>query len=598
VIYENPSSFHNKNTLDEISEKRRNLIEFKKYESSCNINCMLSESLYQSYLYYIEKKGNKLYLDIYETSTGNKIYSLNDIINIDTFKNLVLKGNTLINLYSYEVVDIFQAINQENIKLLKYFSKNKKNLTKTDGLNMTPLNYALYKKKYDLVKYLLAESHVIYDEDIDGITPLHRIAQWGNIELFKKYYFNFLNNMVTKNKENFLHYALISGNIKLINYLLNNGFSLEDKTKLNENSLHFLAESGNLETFKIIYEKYKDITDIAKTGMNILHFAAKSGNFELFKYIEKILKEKNFDIKKNQFDKYHRNYLFYSVLGNKEDYIKNFIDLGQKFENDINNDTALHYAVKEDKIKSIRDLLRLGLSPKDNNKQNKSPILLGFRYLILKDLKEMLNDMTFTDLRDENGLTPLHYAVLGNRFKTINYLLSHGIDINTKSKFGENSLFFALLSKSEALFLYLYYRGVSSDAILENGETILHISAQEKNPWFFNFLLNHNVNIYIENKQKEFPLDIAIKEDNLSVIKSLDIKHKIEFYRSDSNNNRALEKIILFGHKNLFDYMIKEDIRVDVPNANHECALDIAIRLKRLYMISKLNKIGAPRCKD
>ncbi len=599
VIYENPSMFHSKETINKIEEKKKNLIEFKKYDKSCNIQCMLSESLYQSYLYYFETRGKNLYLDIYEIKTGNKIYSFNKELTGTAFEDLTLKGNALLQLYSYNVIDIFQAIDEENIKLLKHFAKNKKNLSKLNGLNMTALNYALFKKKYNLIKYLLGNTKVIYDGDINNITPLHRIAMWGNTELFKKFYFKFLNYMKSDSGDTFLHYALISGNIELIKFLLNNGLSLGDKNKYNKNALQFAAESGNKDTFNFVYEKNKEqLLQITKLGRNILHFASKSGNFELFMQITKLLQEKNFDINKNQFDKFHRNYIFYSVMANKENYIKKFLKTGQKFEYDTVKNTALHYAVKNEMMNSIRDLISLGLNIKKENKNKETPVLLAFRYLNLENLKELLTDLSFTDLRDNNGLTPLHYAVLGNKFKTINYLFSQNIDINTRSNYGENSLFFAILSKSEALFLYLYYRGVDSNIVLKNGETLLHMAAQEKNPWFFNFLINHNEKIYKTNKRNEFPLDVAIKEDNLSVIKSINVKHPQEFYRPDMYNNRALEKVILWGYKDIFDYMIKQNIRTDFINNNHECALDIAIKARRNYIISELKRIGASKCKN
>lgn len=599
VIYENPPMFHGKETIKKIEEKKTNLIEFKKYDKSCNIQCMLSESLYQSYLYYFEIKDKTLYLSIYETKTGNKIYSFKNNLSASSFEDLTLKGNALIKLYDYNVIDIFQAIDEENIRLLKHFAKNKKNLIKVNGLNMTPLNYALFKKKYNLVKYLLGNSKIIYSGDVNNITPLHRIAEWGNIILFKKYYFNFLNNMTSDIGNNFLHYALISGNVKLIKFLMNNGFSLGDKNKYNKNSLHFVAESGNIDAFNFVYEKNKEqLLQITKLGRNILHFASKSGNYELFKQITKLLEKNNFDINKNQFDKFHRNYIFYSVMANKENYIKKFLKINQKFELDTLGDSALHYAIKNEKLNSIRDLISLNLNIKKENKEKQTPVLLAFRYLNLEDLKELLTDLTFTDLKDKNELTPLHYAVLGNKFKTINYLFSNNIDINTKSNYGENSLFFAILNKSEALFLYLYYRGVDSNIVLKNGETLLHMAAQEKNPWFFNFLINHNESIYKINKRNEFPLDVAIKVDNLSVVKSINLKHRQEFYRPDLYNNRALEKVILWGYRDIFDYLIKENIRTDLINNDHECALDIAIKAKRNYMISELKRIGATKCKN
>jgi len=595
VIYENPPIFHSKSTLKKINENKANNIEIKKYDKSCDIQCMLSNSIYQSYLYYLEEKNGKLFLSIYETKTGNKIFNINKEYRPGNFASLVLKANTLIRVYAYDITDIFQAINKKNIKFLKFFAKN--DLKELNGLKMSPLNYALYLKRYDLIEYLMKDKSLLYNKDKDGITPLHRIAEWGNLELFKKYYFSFLIDLKSNNNKTFLHYALSSGNIKLIKFLLKKGFSLEDETRTKRNALHFVAESGNIEAFDFVYEKNKKILDLTMNKQNILHFAAKSGNIELFNKIKLILKEKKFDFDKNQFDRFNKNYIFYSIYADKENYINEFLKEGYKFQDDKYGNTALHYAVINNKMNSIRDLLKLGFNPNKENKNKATPVLLAFRYLNTEDLKELIVDAKFTDIKDINGLNALHYAVLGNRFETVNYLIFNGVDIHSKGNFGENSLVFAILSKSKTLFMYLFFRGVSSDIKLENGDTLLHFASQEKDPWFFNFLIKNNIKIYLENNQNELPLDIAIKESNIDVLKSLSFKNKIEFYRPDKNNNKALEKSIIWNKKEVFKFFLKEKLRFDIPNINQECSLDIAIRLKRKYMISQLKKLGAPNCK-
>ena len=55
-------------------------------------------------------------------------------------------------------------------------------------------------------------------------------------------------------------------------------------------------------------------------------------------------------------------------------------------------------------------------------------------------VKEFLSKGIKTDLRDKEGFTPLHYAVIYNRKDIAEILIKHGANVNTKKSAGGNTL--------------------------------------------------------------------------------------------------------------------------------------------------------------
>ena len=104
-------------------------------------------------------------------------------------------------------------------------------------------------------------------------------------------------------------------------------------------------------------------------------------------------------------------------------------------------------------------------------------LLAKLEYEILhQELKGIIkfmvaNGMTFTT-EDVNGLTSLHYIVAEKNVEFVSFLISIGIDLNVKDKYGKNCSFWALHNGNKPVFELLYTHGF---APIEPRARIFHV---------------------------------------------------------------------------------------------------------------------------
>ncbi|CEO17476.1 ankyrin repeat protein [Rickettsia monacensis] len=76
------------------------------------------------------------------------------------------------------------------------------------------------------------------------------------------------------NAKTILHFAAKSGNLNLVNWLIENKADIHAKTNSGETILHFAAESGNLNLVSLLIHNGTDIntkTDDGLTSTTLVH---------------------------------------------------------------------------------------------------------------------------------------------------------------------------------------------------------------------------------------------------------------------------------------------------------------------------------------
>jgi len=153
--------------------------------------------------------------------------------------------------------------------------------------------------------------------------------------------------------------------------------------------------------------------------------------------------------------------------------------------------------------------------------------------------------------KDKYGQTALHYAVLNHEKKIINLLLSHQIDINAKNKYGNTPLHlmfqkfenvdylnikfqgnldsylysYSFIRKNEKLRLSILKLLVNNGAIIDSqnnqGYTPLHFKPLYWHENEIKYLLEKGANINLKNKDGKTPLMLRAKDGNFCIFKLL-----------------------------------------------------------------------------
>ena len=78
-----------------------------------------------------------------------------------------------------------------------------------------------------------------------------------------------------------------------------------------------------------------------------------------------------------------------------------------------------------------------------------------------------LKNGVYIDLADQNGLTPLHYAVHSNRLELVKILVEHNADVNIGGEMEATPLHYAVFSGSIQIVKYLINNGADYNLVDE-----------------------------------------------------------------------------------------------------------------------------------
>jgi ankyrin repeat protein len=124
--------------------------------------------------------------------------------------------------------------------------------------------------------------------------------------------------------------------------------------------------------------------------------------------------------------------------------------------------------------------------------------------------------------KDENGLAPIHYAILGNRSEALLELLKKGADYKILGPNNDSLLHIAAMRTIDPRILpFLLQIGLDPNTRNENGETPLHYASIEDNLIGINTLVQAKANPEAKDSQKIAPFafvgDFVSERDPLNV---------------------------------------------------------------------------------
>lgn len=165
--------------------------------------------------------------------------------------------------------------------------------TKSYFYEYTPLLYAasyfapFRDSDFELVQRLIALGSDINVQGYNGITPLHRAAQAGNLRVAKLLLDHGADpNIYDKYRGPFgyaygsgtpLKYAITCPDKEMAKFLIERGAKLNRKDSLGNTELHLSVLTGNTDLTKFLIEHGSDVNAVNKYNHTALYYAAKHG---------------------------------------------------------------------------------------------------------------------------------------------------------------------------------------------------------------------------------------------------------------------------------------------------------------------------------
>ena len=348
------------------------------------------------------------------------------------------------------------------------------------------LHYAAQGGDTDIISLIHTHLPNIDSKTSNGYTPLMVAASHGELLAVKW----FLEKGATVACEdnigwNTLHYAAMGGDTDIISLIHTHLPNIESKTGEGYTPLMVAALAGKLHAVKWFLEKGAIVACESNRGWNTLHCAAQGGDTDIISLIHTHLP--NIDSKTSN------GYTPLMVAASHGELlaVKWFLEKGATVacEDNIGWNT-LHYAAMGGDT-DIISLIHTHL-PNIESKTGE-----GYTPLMVAALKGKLHAVkwflekgaTVTSVK-RNGWNILHFAAHGGDPDTIDLILTHLPDIESKTADGKTPLIIAVLHGKLQGVKCLLERGANPSAKDNDGQGSLH-HALSSDSDIFDLLLSH-----------------------------------------------------------------------------------------------------------
>ena len=237
-----------------------------------------------------------------------------------------------------------------------------------------------------------------------------------------------------------LHWA--TGNLKLVQLLIEFGVDLNRRTASNETALHAAAvHHDRLACAEVLIDYGIDVNTKSKCGITAIHKAAKSGN-----------------------------YLMCELLAKRQ------ADVNCQTETGV---TALHYAAESGQLQTCRSLLDNGADANSTRCDEVTPLQWAAENGFSDVCDILLQYNADVNILRADGTTSLHWAALKGHLDVCKVLTATNTDIiQTRTDNGMSPLHWAASNKHHEICDLLLNKGASPQVQRDDGLTPLHWSAK------------------------------------------------------------------------------------------------------------------------
>ena len=273
----------------------------------------------------------------------------------------------------------------------------------------------------------------------------------------------------------------------------------------------------------------------------------------------------------------------------------------EKFEGPPNYRKELDFAEQNEVARVVRtgNLEKAKELLKDKNKRT----FLGFRNETLlmlavesqnPEMVDLLLSISKHDVNMPNssGITPLMRASATNQVMMINSLISSGAKVNVGDQDGMTSLHYAILGDSTASTATLIKHKASLEAKMNNGLRPISLAAGQGNLQIFSSLVEAGADMRHIDEQGRNLLHVASFGDNAALISEITKqKNSPEINAPDNSGLTPLMIAVKFLKFNAAKALLKSGASVKSMNTkNFKSALDYAYTSKNKEMVQLIEK--------
>jgi ankyrin repeat protein len=339
--------------------------------------------------------------------------------NLSTYDNQTLKQTLSSdlneeNIRGFLIGSIEKFLNFYEQNLYKITPEEKKHLSDEYRSKITPEMIAEYRNK----SFVSEVAKVSYGDSED----YDYIGNYIKAGIDTKYKFD-------RGGYTALHMAVLDGSVRMMNYLIDSGFSAEEK-----------SDGGyTVLILALMHKKDEVVKSLIERGVNLEEAMEQNWSFDLKSAVSESARE-SLNIKK--LERELLNYCSHEMFSDKSDEaIKKITDLFKRgasvnYQDNFGR-TALYYASFLQKQAIVELLIENKANPDlALNDSGETALQQVVRYKNVALAEILLNGGADINKSDNNLNAPLHFAVDGEDVDMVRFLVSRGADIGAENKDG------------------------------------------------------------------------------------------------------------------------------------------------------------------
>jgi ankyrin repeat protein len=380
-------------------------------------------------------------------------------------------------------------------------------------------------------------------------------------------------------------------------------------------SLFETVKKGDTEQVKSLISEGADVNARDENGQTPLHFAARHGHRE----IAILLIAHGADVNASMADDSWTPLLDAACAGHAQ-VVKVLLENGAKVDvGDNYGYTPLVYGLWSKDEEGIKALISAGADINKRPSENDYPPLFyavweGYK----KGVKILIDAGANVNTEDENGYTPLHYAInqtnadvaklfIGTGVKIpafqnailegdlakVKQLFESGMDVDTKDKFGCTPAYWALSVGQKELFEYLLNKGADVNAKTNDGCTPLHQASKAGFVDIARQLIAKGADVNAATTETgRQPLADAAGSGHEEIVRLL-IAKGADVNAMFSKGRHALGDAAKAGHENVVKLLLASGAEVNLHSESRGGALHAAARFGHATILDLLIANGA-----
>eukprot|EP01118_Nematostelium_gracile_P000052 TRINITY_DN1004_c0_g1_i1.p1 TRINITY_DN1004_c0_g1~~TRINITY_DN1004_c0_g1_i1.p1 ORF type:complete len:290 (-),score=60.77 TRINITY_DN1004_c0_g1_i1:147-1016(-) len=158
------------------------------------------------------------------------------------------------------------------------------------------------------------------------------------------------------------------------------------------------------------------------------------------------------------------------------------------------------------------------------------------------------------NVRDENGNTPLMWAVFNENENMIQRLIEQGAAVNMQNYVGETALYLAAARGLDRICTFLLQSGSNSNFSNLDGITPLHIASANENYGVVKILVQHGAYVNSKDEEGDTPLHYAIREGKKRMVQLL-VQLGADFGIKNDDDESSIDLASELGETEIFTFL-------------------------------------------